>query len=126
MRGCVTDGNVMTIPLEIVLDLPSVDAMHGFYDPGPWGTVRDILDRKASENEWKTDWMSETWQQETPIHLFFGHDENSLNTYGASAYMHDIYRNQLLMGNGHHRVANLHKLGRKFVYFVFDWRASSW
>ena len=127
MRGCVTDHNVMTIPLDIVLDLPSVDAVHGCYDTdnGPWGTVRHILDHKSRENEGRG-WDDPTWQQETPIHLFLGSDDQSISAYGMANYMVDSYRNQLLMGNGHHRVANLYNLGRKFVYFTFDYTAASW
>lgn len=117
----------MTIPLDVVLDLPSVDAP--IRDNGVTvglDTVLSIVDRKRSDNNYNRDTfpLDPTWQQKFPIHLFIA--STSPNPYFYKDAFLEKYQGQLIMGNGHHRVTHLLDLGRKFVYFSFDVYETGW
>ena len=119
----------MTIPLEVVLDLPSVDAP--ICDNGTTvglDTVWSTVDRKRSDNNYNRDTfpLDPTWQQKFPIHLFIASvDPNPCYYHYEDAFL-EKYRGELIMGNGHHRVTHLLDLGRKFVYFSFDFYETGW
>ena len=110
--------NHMTIPIEFVLDLPSVDAEHPDepHDGGSLGSVESILDKKLRDVEYYG--WDEDFEQKTPIHLFIG--DGSKKRYSTGGETDDAYRGKLIMGNGHHRVAHLYAIGRKYVWFTWD------
>lgn len=116
----LSPGQFPRMPLDEVLKLPSVDGLD-------YGPVADVLPSKERDMQsgWEKDHYDRLRQrmadhgQETPVHIF---------TAGRRAYGSPIpreLRGQLMMGNGHHRVAMARQLGITDIAYTPDKQKSA-
>ena len=129
--------------VEDILMLPSIDS-DGFasvddLDDDEIGeyyslTVADLMESKSDDLEYGSDnstpeeyndireAMRENGINEIPIHVTFG--KHLCPMYGVASP--DKYRESLVMGNGHHRVALALKLGHEYMQVTDDIIESGW
>jgi hypothetical protein len=127
--------------LSDILDLPSIDS-DGFADAdnlddenSEWYslTVSDLMESKTDELEYGgnssadeydaiRESMDEHGYNTVPIHVTYGSD--LCPAYGTECP--DRYRNSLVMGNGHHRVAIALALGHTTMMVTDDLIESGW
>ena len=122
--------------VQDILELPSIDS-DGFgsaddlddYELGEYYslTVADLMESKSEELEYGgnsspeeyddiREAMRENGINEIPIHVTFG--KALCPMYGVSTP--DKYRESLVMGNGHHRVALALELGHEYMQVTDD------
>jgi len=124
-----------------ILDLPSIDS-DGFSDAdnidddnAEWYsmTVSDLMETKTDEltyggncdpDEYDaiTEAMRDNGINEIPIHVDYG--DKLCPMYRSPCP--EVYRNSLVMGNGHHRVAMAILLGHSTMLVTDDLMESGW
>lgn len=120
-----------TMPISQILRLPSIDS-HGFRDHSDdldtW-TVETAIHSKDIHDDYHQaimDSMAENGINLVPIHI--GRARDVINLYTSFKSLHPELGSdtQLMLGNGHHRVAMALELGLKELLYSTDRDETGW